>query len=40
MIPKPDTVVQEGDLVHVLLREHDVEIVEAVLGSPPPRGED
>ncbi len=40
MIPTHDTVVQEGDLVHVLLREHDVEVVEAVLGGPPPRGED
>jgi trk system potassium uptake protein TrkA len=39
MIPGSDTVVQEGDLVHVLLREHDVEIVESILGSPPPRGE-
>ena len=39
MLPKKETVVQEGDLVHVLLREHDVEIVETILGSPPPRGE-
>ena len=35
MLPRGDTVVQEGDLVHVLLREHDVEVVEAVLGNPP-----
>lgn len=39
MLPKPDLVVQEGDLVHVLLREHDVEVVEAALGNPPPRTE-
>jgi trk/ktr system potassium uptake protein len=39
MLPRPDLVVQEGDLVHVLLREHDVEVVEAVLGAPPPQGE-
>ncbi len=39
MLPATDTVLQEGDLVHVLLREHDVEVVEIALGSPPPRGE-
>ena len=39
MIPTTQTVVQEGDLVHVLLREHDVEIVETILGGPPPRGD-
>jgi trk system potassium uptake protein TrkA len=39
MLPRPDLVVQEGDLVHVLLREHDVDVVEAALGGPPPTGE-
>ncbi len=40
LLPDHLTVVQEGDLVHVLLREHDVELVEAALGGPPPRKDD
>lgn len=39
MLPKPELVIQEGDLVHVLLREHDVEIVEIALGGAPPAEE-
>lgn len=35
VLPGPDTVVQDGDLVHVLLREDEAERVEAVLASGP-----
>jgi trk system potassium uptake protein TrkA len=35
LLPKPDTVIQEGDLVHVLLLESDAKAVEAKLGSEP-----
>ena len=35
LLPKSDTVIQEGDLVHVLLLESDAKAVEAALGSAP-----
>jgi trk/ktr system potassium uptake protein len=35
LLPKPDTVIQEGDLVHVLLLESEARAVEAKLGSEP-----
>lgn len=35
MLPRPDTVIQEGDLVHVLLLESEAKAVEAALGSEP-----
>lgn len=34
-IPTPDTVYQEGDLVHVILREAQAARVESVLAAPP-----
>jgi trk system potassium uptake protein TrkA len=35
MIPRVDTVYQEGDLVHVILRETQAARVESVLAAPP-----
>jgi trk system potassium uptake protein TrkA len=35
MIPSSDTVYQEGDLVHVVLRESEAPRVESVLAAPP-----
>ena len=35
MLPRPDTVIQEGDLVHVLLMETEAKSVEAALGAEP-----
>jgi trk system potassium uptake protein TrkA len=36
MIPDRDTVLQEGDLVHVLARAKDLEEVSATLAGAPP----
>jgi trk system potassium uptake protein TrkA len=38
IVPGPDTVYQEGDLVHLMLHEDDVPPAEKVLASPPPEG--
>jgi trk system potassium uptake protein TrkA len=35
LVPGPDTVYQEGDLVHLVAREDELEAVEAVLGVAP-----
>lgn len=35
LLPKPDTVIQEGDLVHVLVLEDEAKAVEAALGTEP-----
>lgn len=35
LVPGADTVYQEGDLVHLLMRHHDVPTVEQVLAAPP-----
>ncbi len=35
LLPKPDTVIQEGDLVHVLVLESEANAVEAALGTEP-----
>jgi trk system potassium uptake protein TrkA len=35
LLPKRDTVIQEGDLVHVVMLERDAAAVEAQLGSKP-----
>ena len=35
IIPTAETVLQEGDLVHVLLREDEADQVTAVLGQKP-----
>jgi trk system potassium uptake protein TrkA len=40
MLPTADTVLQEGDLVHVLVRHEDLDGVSSVLAGPPPAGED
>jgi trk system potassium uptake protein len=39
MLPGPETVLQEGDLVHVLARESELATVEQVLDQPPPTQE-
>ncbi len=36
MIPGPDTVYQEGDLIHIALKREDLAIAERVLDAPPP----
>ena len=36
MVPGPDTVYQEGDLVHIALKREDLAIAERVLDAPPP----
>jgi len=35
LVPGPDTVYQEGDLVHMVVREDQLERAEAVLTVPP-----
>jgi len=35
LMPKPDTVIQEGDLVHVVMLERDAEAIESQLGTKP-----
>lgn len=39
VVPGPDTVYQEGDLVHLMLREDDAPLAEKVLASAPTEGE-
>jgi trk system potassium uptake protein len=38
IVPTPETVYQEGDLVHVMIRESDVPEAESVLAAPPLAG--
>jgi len=38
MVPGPDTVYQEGDLVHLMIRESDVTQAESVLAAAPTEG--
>jgi trk system potassium uptake protein TrkA len=38
MLPEPATVIQEGDLVHVLAREAEIDAVSDVLGRTPEEG--
>jgi trk system potassium uptake protein TrkA len=35
LLPRTDTVIQEGDLVHVVMLERDVAAVESQLGTKP-----
>jgi trk system potassium uptake protein TrkA len=35
LLPRPDTVIQEGDLVHVVMLERDAAAVESQLGTKP-----
>jgi trk system potassium uptake protein TrkA len=35
LLPAADTVLQEGDLVHVIMRESETSAVEAVLAKGP-----
>jgi trk system potassium uptake protein TrkA len=35
MLPDPEMLFQEGDLLHVLLRDEDLTAVEQILGRPP-----
>jgi trk system potassium uptake protein len=39
MLPKPETVLQEGDLVHVLARAGELDEVSRILSGKPPREE-
>jgi len=39
-LPGPDTVLQEGDLVHILVRDPELAAVERVLAAAPPPEED
>jgi trk system potassium uptake protein TrkA len=39
VVPNPDTVYQEGDLVHLMLREDDVPMAEKALATTPALGE-
>ena len=39
MVPGRDTVYQEGDLVHVVLRADDTPTAESALSAPPPAGD-
>jgi trk system potassium uptake protein TrkA len=39
MIPGPETVLQEGDLLHVLARADDMAAIAQVLDQPPPHEE-
>jgi trk system potassium uptake protein TrkA len=39
LVPGPDTVYQEGDLVHMVLREADAPVAEAALAAAPSEGE-
>jgi trk system potassium uptake protein TrkA len=34
-VPREDTVIQEGDLIHVAMRESDTSRVESVFGKGP-----
>jgi trk system potassium uptake protein TrkA len=38
VVPGADTVYQEGDLVHLMLREDDVPVAEKLLSAAPPEG--
>lgn len=38
VVPRPDTVYQEGDLVHMMLREADAPRAESTLAAPPAAG--
>jgi trk system potassium uptake protein TrkA len=38
IVPRSDTVYQEGDLVHIVVREADLPAAEAVLGAAPAGG--
>ena len=38
MLPDRDTVIQDGDLVHVVMREDQAERVEAVFARGPQEG--
>jgi trk system potassium uptake protein TrkA len=38
MIPDEHTVLQEGDLVHVMVSDEDISHVEAILGQSPESG--
>jgi trk system potassium uptake protein TrkA len=38
MVPTAETVYQEGDLVHVMIREAQLPVAESVLAEPPARG--
>lgn len=40
LLPTRDTTVQDGDLVHVLVREDAAPGTEAIFGAPPPEEED
>jgi trk system potassium uptake protein TrkA len=35
LLPRADTVIQEGDLVHVVMLERDVAAIESQLGTKP-----
>jgi trk system potassium uptake protein len=35
LLPEPDTVLQEGDLLHVVMRSEEREVAEAILRHPP-----
>ncbi|HEY9333533.1 MAG TPA: TrkA family potassium uptake protein, partial [Kribbella sp.] len=35
LLPRADTVIQEGDLVHVVLLERDAAAIESQLGTKP-----
>src|SRR5450755_2546707 len=39
IVPGPDTVYQEGDLIHMVLREADAPTAEATLAAPPAEGD-
>jgi trk system potassium uptake protein len=39
IVPTPDTVYQEGDLVHVVMRHDQVASVEQTLAGPPAKDE-
>jgi trk system potassium uptake protein TrkA len=35
LLPKPDTVLQDGDIVHVIMRDSDAEAVEEIFRNRP-----
>ncbi len=39
LLPRPDTVIQDGDLLHVAMREEDVDRVERLFATGPEAGE-
>jgi len=39
IVPTPETVYQEGDLVHLVVRESDLPAAEALLAAAPPAAE-